>query len=40
MMIVGPRQLGNDIDVYLIPLIDNLRKLWMNGVNVLDGNLY
>ena len=39
MMIVGPRQPGNDIDVYLTPLIEDLRKLWENGVDVWDGNL-
>jgi len=27
MMIVGPRQPGNDIDVYLTPLIKDLRKI-------------
>ena len=39
MMIAGPRQLGNDIDVYLPPMIEDLRKLWVNGVDVYDGNL-
>jgi len=28
MMISGPRQPGNDIDVYLSPLIEDLRLLW------------
>jgi len=36
MMISGPRQLGNDIDVYLTPLIEDLRKLWVEGVDVYD----
>ncbi|GAU37881.1 hypothetical protein TSUD_395650 [Trifolium subterraneum] len=36
MMISGPRQLGNDIDVYLSPLIEDLRMLWEEGVDVLD----
>ena len=36
MMIAGPRQLGNDIEVYLTPLIEDLRKLWVEGVNVYD----
>ncbi|KAK2444968.1 hypothetical protein QL285_015951 [Trifolium repens] len=36
MMISGPRQPGNDIDVYLSPLIDDLRLLWEEGVDVLD----
>ncbi|XP_058769046.1 uncharacterized protein LOC131642899 [Vicia villosa] len=34
MMISGPKQLGNDIDVYLSPLIDDLRVLWEEGVDV------
>ena len=38
MIISGPRQLGNDIDVYLSPLIEDLRKLWEEGVDVFDGN--
>jgi len=40
MMIVGPRQPGNDIDVYLSPLIEDLTKLWEHGVDVWDGNLW
>ena len=40
MMIAGPRQPGNDIDVYLSPLIEDLRKLWEEGVDVWDGNLH
>ena len=37
MMISGPRQPGNDIDVYLSPLIEDLTKLWDEGVLVFDG---
>jgi hypothetical protein len=36
MMISGPRQPGNDIDVYLSPLIEDLRMLWEEGVRVFD----
>ena len=36
MMISGPRQPGNDIDVYLSPLIDDLKMLWDTGVEVFD----
>ncbi|XP_073226306.1 uncharacterized protein [Cicer arietinum] len=36
MMISGPKQPGNDIDVYLSPLIEDLRMLW-EGVDVFDG---
>jgi len=31
MMISGPRQSGNDIDVYLSSLIEDLTKLWDEG---------
>jgi len=37
MMIFGPRQPGNDIDVYLSPLIEDLKLLWDDGVEVFDG---
>jgi len=37
MMISGPRQLGNGIDVYLSPLIEDQRKLWDKRVLVFDG---
>ena len=37
MMISGPRHLGNDIDVYLSSLIEDLRKLWDKGVDMFDG---
>ena len=36
MMISSPRQLGNDIDVYLSPLIEDLTTLWDEGVVVFD----
>ena len=28
MLISGPKQPGNDIDIYLQPLIDELQELW------------
>ena len=37
MMISRPRQPGNDIDIYLNPLIEDLTKLWDEGVLVFDG---
>jgi hypothetical protein len=37
MLISGPKQPGNDIDVYLAPLIDDLKHLWEKGVEVYDG---
>ena len=33
MMISGPRQPGNDIDVYLKSLFDDLRLLWEEGID-------
>ena len=38
MLISGPRQPGNDIDVYLKPLIEDLKELWEDGVDVFDAN--
>ncbi|KAL6332547.1 hypothetical protein AAG906_008967 [Vitis piasezkii] len=32
---IGPRQPGNDIDVYLAPLLDDLKILWDVGLNVM-----
>jgi len=40
MMIAGPRQPGNDIHVYLCPLIEYLRKLWEDGIDMWDKNLH
>ena len=40
MMITDSRQPGNDIDVYLSLLIEDLQKLWEDGVDVWDGNLH
>ena len=36
LLIQGPKQPGNDIDVYLAPLIDDLKTLWGEGVDVYD----
>ena len=37
VLIQGPRQPGNDIDVYLKPLVEKLLQLWgNNGVRVWD----
>ena len=36
-MIAGPRQSRNEIDVYLSPLIEDLRMLWEEGVDVFYG---
>ena len=37
VLIQGPKQPGNDIDVYLRPLVEELQLLWSNlGVRVWD----
>ncbi|XP_031108728.1 uncharacterized protein LOC116013221 [Ipomoea triloba] len=36
LLIFGPKQPGNDIDVYLTPLIEDLKILWNEGVAVFD----
>lgn len=36
MVISRPKQPTNDINVFLSPLIQALRKLWDEGVNVFD----
>ena len=36
VLIPGPKQPGNDIDVYLEPLVQDLLKLWETSVEVRD----
>ena len=36
LLISGPIQSGNDLDVYLAPLIDDLKSLWTVGVETYD----
>ncbi|XP_042451966.1 uncharacterized protein LOC122036612 [Zingiber officinale] len=36
LLIPGPKQLGNDIDVYLEPLVEDLKELWDIGVETYD----
>ncbi|KAL2905095.1 Protease HtpX-like protein 2 [Bienertia sinuspersici] len=38
LLISGPKQPGNDICVYLAPLIADLKKLWEQGVEVFDAH--
>ncbi|XP_060169988.1 uncharacterized protein LOC132600681 [Lycium barbarum] len=38
MIIPGKQMPGNDIDVYLQPLIQELRELWYDGVQTLDSS--
>jgi Transposase family tnp2 len=39
LLILGPKQPGNDIDVYLAPLLEDLNKLWKDGVRIFDAYL-
>ena len=36
LLISGPQQPRNDIDMYLAPLIDDLKSLWEDGLQVRD----
>ena len=36
LLILGLKQSGNDIDVYLEPLVDDLKELWDNSVETYD----
>ena len=36
--IPGPRSPGNDINIYLQPLIDELKLLWDSGVETYDAS--
>ena len=36
LLIPGPTAPGNDIDIYLQPLIDELQELWEHGVTTYD----
>ncbi|XP_021836211.1 uncharacterized protein [Spinacia oleracea] len=38
LLISGPKQPGHDIDVYLAPLIEDLKLLWEEGVPVFDAD--
>jgi Transposase family tnp2 len=39
LLISGPKQLDNDIDVFLAPLLEELHKLWRDDVRIYDANL-
>ena len=36
LLISGPKQPGNDLDVYLAPLIDDLKALWNVDIETYD----
>jgi Transposase family tnp2 len=37
LLISGHKQPGNDIDVFLTPLVQELNKLWRDDVHIYDG---
>ncbi|XP_058733240.1 uncharacterized protein LOC131604842 [Vicia villosa] len=39
LLIPGPKSLGNDIDVYLQPLIEELKELWESDIETYDSSL-
>jgi len=39
MVISGPRQPDNDIDVFLEPLMEDMKTLWEKGVKMMDASL-
>jgi hypothetical protein len=39
MIISGPKQPCNDIDVFLEPLMEDMKILWEDGVNMMDASL-
>jgi hypothetical protein len=39
MLIPDPKSLGNDIDVYLQPLVEELKDLWEVGIETYDASL-
>ena len=39
MIIFGPRQPGNDIEVFLEPLMEDMKILWEDGVKMMDAFL-
>jgi Transposase family tnp2 len=36
LLILIPKQPGNDIDVYVQPLLEDLGKLWKDNLKVFD----
>ncbi|XP_042959909.1 uncharacterized protein LOC122294953 [Carya illinoinensis] len=38
LLIPGPKASGNDIDVYLQPLVNDLKELWEDGIDTYDAS--
>ena len=39
MLILGPKSPGNNIDVYLQPLIEELKDFWLKDVETWDAKV-
>ena len=39
LLIPGPKSLGRDMDVFLRPIVDELKLLWTEGVDVYDASM-
>jgi len=39
MIIYGPKQPDNDIDVFLEPLMVDMKMLWEDGLNMMDASI-
>ena len=39
MLISGPKQPSNDIDVFLEPLIEDMKMLWEDGVKMMNASV-
>jgi hypothetical protein len=39
MLISGPKQLSNDIDVFLEPFMEDMKILWEEWVKMMDASL-
>ena len=37
-LISGPKEIGNDIELFLEPLMEDMQKLWSEGVRMWDEN--
>ena len=39
LLIPSPKYLGRDMDVFLRPMVDELKLLWAEGVDVYDASM-
>ena len=39
MLISGPKKYGNNIDVFLEPLMEDMKMLWEDGVKMMDASV-